>query len=291
MKHKLFPYGDAYTREGELKIDLALADRPDRALMVVRFDEGDRRRMGFAAFNNTVADPQRVFDYLDHYDNEERLYAFAEGLLDGKASASTFLQGPPDVFSEQRWGYVYLMGPDPDLVKIGFAADPRKRLRALQTGHPEPLTIFAALPGTMDDERELHELFSHAKTVGEWFDISGDEVLQGVVRDACEAHQLMRSWRRFSPIPGSARDDESITGLKERLGANYTLAVKLHKDHGDGDLEELLSGLVFNERSISPNGEAMEYGIRAAARKRVARAAYVLGCAENGINDNKVPNC
>lgn len=54
--------------------------------------------------------------------------------------------------------------------KIGFTAgDPIKRMRGLQTGAPAPLVLLAVHPGTMEDERKLHEQFAEHCVHGEWF--------------------------------------------------------------------------------------------------------------------------
>lgn len=64
--------------------------------------------------------------------------------------------------------YVYLIDGG-WAVKIGVAKDPAKRLRLLQTGSAEQLQLVAAIPGTAELERELHELFSGDRVRGEWF--------------------------------------------------------------------------------------------------------------------------
>ncbi len=53
-------------------------------------------------------------------------------------------------------------------IKIGrTASDPKKRLRELQTGSPEPLRIVHVFDG--DHERELHDRLSAYRLHGEWF--------------------------------------------------------------------------------------------------------------------------
>lgn len=57
-------------------------------------------------------------------------------------------------------------------MKIGFTKDLRSRLRSLQTGSPKELRVLLTIPGTSDDERELHSRFSSDHVRGEWFHLS-----------------------------------------------------------------------------------------------------------------------
>lgn len=54
-------------------------------------------------------------------------------------------------------------------VKIGYATDLCNRFSKLQTTSPIPLRLLGAMPGTMEDERALHERFVEQRTRGEWF--------------------------------------------------------------------------------------------------------------------------
>jgi hypothetical protein len=66
---------------------------------------------------------------------------------------------------------VYFMqcgGPEGP-IKIGWAANPEKRKRELQTGAPGPLNILHTIPGGVRQERALHELLKEARLHGEWF--------------------------------------------------------------------------------------------------------------------------
>ena len=86
----------------------------------------------------------------------------------------------PGLDRDRRLTKIYAIGQEPrGLVKIGRAKDPEKRLRAMQTGSPLPLTLLAAaeLPAGM--ERELHRELSRARVRGEWFRRTSD-VLEAV---------------------------------------------------------------------------------------------------------------
>lgn len=60
-------------------------------------------------------------------------------------------------------------------VKIGYAVDPERRLRQLQTGSPHRLELRRTVcPATMAQEAELHRRFAAYRDHGEWFRLTGD---------------------------------------------------------------------------------------------------------------------
>jgi hypothetical protein len=58
-------------------------------------------------------------------------------------------------------------------VKIGFSDNPESRLKELQTGSPVKLKLLGTMPGCFQTESELHKIFSHKRTNGEWFRYDG----------------------------------------------------------------------------------------------------------------------
>jgi hypothetical protein len=54
-------------------------------------------------------------------------------------------------------------------VKIGVSVAPLSRMAQMQTGMPETLRILAFIPGTRDDERNLHVRLAKHRIRGEWF--------------------------------------------------------------------------------------------------------------------------
>lgn len=82
--------------------------------------------------------------------------------------------------------HTYVVGMEgSDLVKIGYAADPKKRLQSLQVGQPAALGLLWCTVG--DFEAELHQAFEAYRVRGEWFDLTplGDavEVIQQAVAE------------------------------------------------------------------------------------------------------------
>lgn len=70
----------------------------------------------------------------------------------------------------ERDGSVYfiqrgLHGP----IKIGWSQDVERRITELQVANAEKLYVIGAIPGTMLEERETHQRFSHLRMEAEWF--------------------------------------------------------------------------------------------------------------------------
>lgn len=72
-------------------------------------------------------------------------------------------------------GSIYFVVCDPmDAVKIGFTSgDPYQRLSGLRGACPAPLRLVAYFPGSLDEERRLHEAFAFLNIHREWFRLSG----------------------------------------------------------------------------------------------------------------------
>jgi Meiotically up-regulated gene 113 len=75
--------------------------------------------------------------------------------------------------------YIYIIGNAIDKQKIGFTNDVVTRLKTLQTGNPDHLTIhhFEEVPASRVRllERKIHKELNHKRIKGEWFNISPNE--------------------------------------------------------------------------------------------------------------------
>jgi hypothetical protein len=66
--------------------------------------------------------------------------------------------------------YFIQAGGPSGAIKIGYTArDPQARLADLQTGCPHLLALLGSAPGTMVEERKIHERFTSLRLQGEWF--------------------------------------------------------------------------------------------------------------------------
>jgi hypothetical protein len=74
---------------------------------------------------------------------------------------------------EGKDGYVYCIGEgdvnNPYAVKVGYSVKPEARVGELQSGNPRLLSLLAKKPGTMADEKALHNKYIKHNLVGEWF--------------------------------------------------------------------------------------------------------------------------
>jgi hypothetical protein len=64
---------------------------------------------------------------------------------------------------------VYFIACGDDLIKIGHTTNLRSRIRSLRTATPKEPRVLLVLPGTRDDERDLHRKFELYGVGREWF--------------------------------------------------------------------------------------------------------------------------
>lgn len=69
---------------------------------------------------------------------------------------------------------IYVIGRIGDPFKIGYSSDPAKRLAAIQTGHPKPLSVLASAEtqNAREHENALHKALEQYRLSGEWYHCS-----------------------------------------------------------------------------------------------------------------------
>lgn len=65
-------------------------------------------------------------------------------------------------------GFIYIIRCG-NFAKVGYSADPKRRLKALAAANPSDLTLLASYPGTTFDETHLHAYLAPCRHRGEWF--------------------------------------------------------------------------------------------------------------------------
>lgn len=72
------------------------------------------------------------------------------------------------MLSDQSVRRVYFLEMG-EFIKIGFSSNVGKRMEALSGGVPQEVRLLHDMPGTFEDETELHKRFKHLRARGEWF--------------------------------------------------------------------------------------------------------------------------
>lgn len=132
-------------------------------------------------------------------------YAYADELMrwrdQGRAEQYARAEDPPRAENPayvapgraSTWVY-FIQDSHSGAIKIGKANRPEKRLKALQTGAPYPLSLLGVITADESTESTLHERFGHLLIRGEWFRPE-PELLAFVNRWAAdpdsEGHQLL----------------------------------------------------------------------------------------------------
>jgi Meiotically Up-regulated Gene 113 (MUG113) protein len=126
--------------------------------------------------------------------------------------------------------YLYFVQMLPDgPIKIGRAANPEKRLRALQTASPFDLAVRALIkscrPG--QDESSIHHDLAEWRIRGEWFD--ADPAVLEFIDRADELQEQLR----LRDIDGNDRDRWILIGnFRDRTYADWAYEAELFEKPG-----------------------------------------------------------
>ena len=85
---------------------------------------------------------------------------------------------PPQSRARNTFGYVYLVKSATGYFKIGSSQSVQNRIRQLQSGNPEPLTLIHqfASANAQQQELELHSVFANKRVRNEWFALTDADV-------------------------------------------------------------------------------------------------------------------
>ena len=76
--------------------------------------------------------------------------------------------------SDRSFGVIYAIEDEQRRIKIGWARNASRRLAILQTGNADELRLVGVIPGTVANERIIHELLVTDRLRGEWYRDSPD---------------------------------------------------------------------------------------------------------------------
>ena len=98
--------------------------------------------------------------------------------------------------------YIYVVGPQVGLQKVGLATDPRSRLATLQTACPFDLFLHIAVAVPFGDahaiERGAHRLLARSCVRNEWFEATPAEAI-AAVKSAAAPHAMPRHAAQATP--------------------------------------------------------------------------------------------
>jgi hypothetical protein len=118
----------------------------------------------YAGFHPDRFDVSLYNQYAKKDDVQEQArkaeYAFANASA-GLSSASGQVDDKEQVY--------FIQQGDNGPIKIGYSADPQRRLQSLSTASPYPLRLLGVLDGDMTLEQTLHHRFADHQLEGEWF--------------------------------------------------------------------------------------------------------------------------
>jgi len=116
---------------------------------------------------------------------------------------------------------IYLISHENKFVKIGYTKNIHKRLTQLQTSSPVKLDVLYLIEGDTNLEKELHKLFGHLVTSGEWFTFN-DSILDYFKDKECLLWSEGFTQSEKYPVIGFIKTERLKNNLSlQQLGEMY----------------------------------------------------------------------
>ena len=103
-------------------------------------------------------------------------------------------------------------------VKIGYSANPVKRLSTLQVANPNKLYILGIAKGNVDDEWAYQKRYFEYFVRGEWFDLP-DDIIKRIEKwiPCCEKGDIQPSKQTRQILPSDKRLTLKQTNAEKRI--------------------------------------------------------------------------
>jgi len=164
-------------------------------------------------------------------------------------SAST-LQAPKNI------GILYLIhATGTSLYKIGFSTNTANRLKALQAASASKLVLLAERPGTVQDERKLHNKLYRFRQHGEWFKFRDDEFALRRFGKIAPINQQRIQPRKQPPVQQLA--DRLFGSYCKKVGITPRLLGRKRWDVAKNHVCYLVADIAIKEKR-KPNVPAVE---------------------------------
>jgi len=128
----------------------------------------------------------------------------------------------------------FIISKTDNLVKIGYSANPQRRLKQLIYENKKPLEIYNVIDGDMSVERYFHDKHKDFHVKGEWFDT---DLLILNDYDVCYDEDLLEK-------------SVDIDRRKGKKQIAYYATPELKKDIDDCSLYEDVSITVFIDQAV-----------------------------------------
>lgn len=115
-------------------------------------------------------------------------------------------------------GFIYIVENASGLFKIGYSIRPKRRLSQLATSTAEQLTLRAAFPGTIGEERELHEALAPWRVEREWF--SDCQPIRALIGAGIQAGGGERGDAQHPLVAYSKASNHTISDIAAKAGCS-----------------------------------------------------------------------
>lgn len=185
-----------------------------------RYEADARLITGYAfAMRDDVKLPQVVAwltelskaDLITLYESSGKRYLQISRWQERARCASKYPAPPEEDGRGEKHGQIYfIQGDVTKRIKIGYTSNAvNMRLANLQTGCTEKLVLLLCIPGTLEEEKSLHEKFASHRLDGEWFEC-GKVVVDFIADNKCK-HLSTSDSRCSPPSPSSSPEVIAIT--------------------------------------------------------------------------------
>lgn len=151
----------------------------------------------------------------------------------------------------RRVSHLYVMQSTSGLIKIGRSAEPKERLRALQTASGHKIALLLVLSDRGDEEAVIHAKLAAHRGIGEWFADTHESR-----RDICIALARVIKFRYSDASPGrlarltreasvpAVRQREYVRAEVERVAARMIRQASFPRewDEAHDAEEEMMDG-------------------------------------------------
>ena len=112
-----------------------------------------------------------LYDMTDDREEKANLAKQYKELKEKMSAKNRAPVGLKDILKQKELeGYVYFIADNNGRIKIGKAIDPHVRMRDLQIGNPDKLTLLFYVNGGYRLENRVHALLYDFRIQGEWFE-------------------------------------------------------------------------------------------------------------------------